>query len=150
MANSNPSPGTRFGSGQQINQHPGGRTPAKWLRGLLDAANDKTEGGESNREAIARHLIEIATSYAVKIKGRGDNAIEFADAKDSIEAARILWAYDMGKPVEALELSSPDGSLAGPKVFAYLPLNGRGPRADEPQEVQAEHVEPSDGDKPAT
>lgn len=53
-----------------------------------------------------------------------------------------------GKPHVSVDLSNEDGSLAGPKVLAYLPSNGRGPRADQPQEAPAENAEPS-GDKPA-
>lgn len=36
----------------------------------------------------------------------------FADAKDSIEAAKLLLAYDMGKPTESLEIESPSGSMS--------------------------------------
>jgi hypothetical protein len=92
--------------------NPGGRTPTKWLRELLDAAYDKSDDGRSNREAIGRHLIEVATSWRVQVRGRGETAFEVASAADSLKAAEILYAYDMGRPTESMEVTSPDGSMS--------------------------------------
>lgn len=89
----------------------------------------------SAREAIADHLIEVATSWEVVVKGRGDDAIPVASAKDSIEAAKVLWAYDMGKPVESLEVSNTDG----PKVLIYLPSNGRDDK--DPEKPEEKHAD---------
>jgi hypothetical protein len=89
------------------------------------------------REAIADHLIEVATSWQVVVKGHGEKAIEVASAKDSIEAAKVLYAYDMGKPVESLEVKD----VNVPKVLIYLPSNGREPRV-KPEDAQA----PAQGD----
>ena len=86
-----------------------GRTPTKWLRDLLSAAHDKSENGPSHREAIGLHLIEVATSWTVKIKGRGEAAFEVADAKDSVAAAELLWKYDMGEAPKPVEVSGPNG-----------------------------------------
>lgn len=111
-----------------------GRTPTKWLRELLSASRDESPGGRSRREEIALHLVEVATSYEVVLKGRSD-PIELASAKDSIEAARLLYAYDMGKPVESLEVSNTDG----PRVLIYIPDNGRDSKpAQPPQEATAD------------
>ena len=95
-----------------------GRTPTAWLRKFLDAARDKSEGGKPRREAIAEHLFELATNYTVVVRGHGENAIELASGKDSIEAARLLMQYDMGKPVEAIELTSPDGTMSPTRIDA--------------------------------
>lgn len=103
-----------FKDGQDPRRNAGGRTPSKWLREYLDAANDKGPDGQTRRQAIAAHLFEVATSWTVKIRGRGEDAIEVADAKDSIEAAKLLMAYDMGKPVEQIEVESPLGTMSHP------------------------------------
>lgn len=112
----NPSPDTRFGGPRAPAHNDGGRTPTAWLRTKLTKA--LKEGDVSAREAIADHLIEIATSYEVVVKGHGESAIPMASAKDSIAAAAILYAYDMGKPVESHEVTTNDG----PKILFYLPV----------------------------
>ena len=101
----------RFKPGDDPKRNGGGRTPTKWLREFLDAAHDKADGSGSRREAIAHHLVEVATSWKVVVRGRGENAIDVASAADSVKAAELLYAYDMGKPVDSLEVSNPDGSL---------------------------------------
>ena len=120
----NPSPETRFGGPRAPVGNAGGRTPTAWLRDKL--AKSLKEGDVSAREAIADHLIEIATSYEVIVKGRED-PIPLASAKDSIEAAKILYAYDMGKPIESHEVTTNNG----PKVLFYLPMKD-GAKAIEP------------------
>jgi hypothetical protein len=114
-----PPEGKRFSATNQPASQ--GRTPTAWLRAKL--AKSLKDRDVSAREAIADHLIEVATSWQVVIKGHGENAIEVASAKDSIEAAKVLYAYDMGKPVESIELNS----VNAPKVLIYLPSNGREP-----------------------
>ena len=109
----NPSPETRFG-GPRAPESAHGKTPTAWLRAKL--AKAVKDGDVSAREAIADHLIEIATSYEVIVKGRED-PILLASAKDSIEAAKVLYAYDMGKPVESHEVTTNNG----PRVLFYLP-----------------------------
>ena len=100
-----PPEATRFSARNQP-ENPG-RTSTAWLRTKLSKAMKDRD--ISAREAIADHLIEIATSYEVVIKGRGEDAIPLASAKDSIEAAKVLYAYDMGKPVETKEIGGPGG-----------------------------------------
>jgi hypothetical protein len=107
-----PPEGGAFKSGDDPRRVGGGRTPTKWLRQYLDAARDKSEGGQSRRLAIADHLYEVATAWEVQVKGHGENAIQVADAKDSIEAAKLLLAYDMGKPTESIEIESPNGTMS--------------------------------------
>ena len=111
----NPSPETRFGAARGNTPNAGGRTPTAWLREKL--AKSLKDGDVSAREAIADHLIEIATSYEVIVKGRED-PVPLASAKDSIEAAKVLYAYDMGKPIESHEVTT----NSGPKVLFYLPV----------------------------
>lgn len=119
----------RFKKGSSGN--PGGRTPTAWLREFLSAAHDKSDEGKSRRMAIAEHLLEVATSYEVIVKGRGDDAMPMASAKDSIEAARLLMAYDMGKPVESIEVTQSDS----PKVLTCLPLKGSVPPGQAPRDL---------------
>jgi hypothetical protein len=107
-----PSPETRFGAERGPAPNRGGRTPSKWLREYLNAAGDGTDGGKARRLAIADHLYEVATSWDVKVKGHGEDAIPVADAKDSIDAAKLLLSYDMGKPTESIEIESPGGTMS--------------------------------------
>jgi hypothetical protein len=121
-----PSPETRFGGERANRANAGGRTPTKWLRDLLGAARDNGPDSRSHREAVFYHLVEVATSWEVVVKGHGDDAMPVASAKDSIEAAKVLFAYDMGKPVESMEVKDVGSS----KVMIYLPANGRDPEKD--------------------
>ena len=81
--------------------NPGGRTPTAWLRELLSAANDRSPEGKTRREAIFFHQLDIATRT-----GRGMDA----SPREATAAAGILNAYDMGKPVEALEVTTFGGA----------------------------------------
>jgi hypothetical protein len=119
--NAKPPTSTQFKKGEDPKRNAGGRTPVKWLHELLSAANDTSAAGETRREAIGMHLLSIATSWEVKTKGAGESAIQVADAKNAIEAAKLLLGYDMGKPVEAVELSNPDGSMS-PSTTVPTPL----------------------------
>jgi hypothetical protein len=111
--------------------NPGGRTPAKWLREFLNAASDKSEGGKTRRQEIVEHLYEVATSWEIKQFGED---IKVASGRDSVEAAKILYAYDMGQPskMDALglaehfrkvELDKVNLALAilGPRILAMAP-----------------------------
>ena len=89
--------------------NPGGRTPTRWLRAFLDAAYDKSEPGKDRRQRIAEHLYEVATSWQIIQLGR---EYEVASARDSVAAAALLLAYDMGKP------------SSGPTVRAPANANG--------------------------
>jgi len=133
MANTNPTgkggEETRFKAGASGN--PGGRTPTAWLREFLSAACDKSESGQSRRQAIAEHMFEVATSYEVIVKGHGEEAIPIASAKDSIEAGKVLFAYDMGKPVESLEVNQ----TTAPRVVTCLPVKGSVPPGEPPKDL---------------
>jgi len=109
MANPNPSPSTRFGGDRANHGNAGGRTPSRWLREFLDAAYDKGPTGQTRREAVAAHLFEIATSW--KILHFGEN-LDVASGRDAVEAAKLLFGYDMGKPAQSVEVSNPDGTLS--------------------------------------
>lgn len=104
MANSNPSPDTRWQPGQSGFR--GGRTPrTRWIRTIL---NEKDDAGHPLREQILRHLIEVATRWEVIVLGRN---MEVASGRDSVEAAKLVMAYDLGKPreMETAKVSIPDG-----------------------------------------
>ena len=81
--------------------NPGGRTPTAWLRELLSAANDKSGEGKTRREAIFFHQLDIATRT-----GRGVDA----SPREATAAATILSAYDMGKPIESVEVTTFGGA----------------------------------------
>jgi hypothetical protein len=114
----NPSGKGGFTGKDDPRRNNGGRTPAKWLHEFLDAASDKEN--LSRREAVAAHLFEVATEWEVKVKGRGEQAFEVASAADSIEAAKLLMAYDMGKPTESLEVESPKGTMSPASAVSTL------------------------------
>jgi hypothetical protein len=99
--NAKPPEGGDFMQGDDPRRNRGGRTPSKWLRDYLNAAYDKSPEGAPRRNAIAQRLFEIATGTATE-----------ADTRDSIEAAKLLLAYDMGKPTESVEMSNPDGTMS--------------------------------------
>ena len=105
MSNPDPCHETRIG-GPRGPKLPGpGRTPTKWLRELLSAAKDKGPDGDSRRKAIGLHLVEVATSWKVEIRGQD---YEVASARDSVAAAELLFRYDMGvaaKDTSALEIA---------------------------------------------
>jgi hypothetical protein len=95
MSNSSPSPATRFGA---LRGNPPARASAKWLREMVDMVDP--ENGKTKRQMIAEHLLELATSYSVIHMGR---KLELASGRDSVEAAKILFAYCYGKPQESTE-----------------------------------------------
>lgn len=89
-----PPEGVRFGKGQKGN--PGGRPSTKWFREILDQPfKDKVAGKDvTTREALAHRLIE--TAMDPKHPGH-------------LGALTLACAYDMGKPVDSVELSGPGG-----------------------------------------
>jgi hypothetical protein len=90
-----------FAEGDDPRRNAGGRTPTKWLREFLDAAYDKGPTGQTRRAAIAERLMTIATSDTLTKEG--------VNYKDSMDAIRLILAYDMGKPVQAVEVSGANG-----------------------------------------
>lgn len=80
----------RWRRGQSGN--PSGRASTRFIRRLLA---EKDESGKPLREQIVRHLIELATSYTVIHAGRD---LELASGRDSVEAAKLLLSYELGKP----------------------------------------------------
>jgi hypothetical protein len=96
---------TRFSS---VNQ-PGnaGRTDSRWIRNKLGRAF--RDGDRTARDAIADHLIEVATSWEVRVIGRDSDGemLKVASARDAVEAAKVLFAYDMGLPKKGTNVSPP-------------------------------------------
>lgn len=85
---------TRFPPG-----HSGpGRTSSAWIRKRLNSAG--RSGDKTEREEILDHLLEVAKAWEVRVIGRdGDGELlKVASARDSVEAAKVLFGYDMGKP----------------------------------------------------
>jgi hypothetical protein len=114
MSNPNPVPPPaehRFTADRQPASN--GRTPTKWMRDRLSRA--AKSGDRTEREAIYEHLLEVATSWEVVVIGRGGGGelLKVASARDSVAAAKLLFEYDMGKPTGLVEISNPDGTLAG-------------------------------------
>ena len=108
-----------------------GRTPSKWLRDYLDAAQDKSDEGKTRRQKIAEHLYEVATSWQIQHFGKD---IAVASGRDSVAAAQLLYSYDMGPPAKAdmlglaehfrrVERDRVDVALAilGPRITALAP-----------------------------
>lgn len=95
-AYSGPDVATRWKPGHSV-----GRPQTKWLRAKLDEVDEKT--GKPKREIIAEHLLELATSYTVMHLGRD---LELASGRDSVDAAKILFAYCYGKPPPSVEEQS--------------------------------------------
>lgn len=91
MSNPAPSLATRFAPG--VSGNASGRPSVKWLKELVEVKDPET--GITKRQRIAEHLIELATSYTVIHAGRD---LELASGRDSVEAAKILFAYCYGKP----------------------------------------------------
>lgn len=77
--------------------HAGGRPPTKWLRDTLSADDGS---GRTKRERILDHLIEVATSWDVRIVGKGADGelLKVASGSDSVAAAKLIYSYDIGKP----------------------------------------------------
>lgn len=86
--------------------NPGGRTPTKWLRELLNAACDKGPSGQSRRERIFWAFYWRALRCDPDT-GLPDKSIPVREANT---AGLVLWHYDMGKPVAALALTDADGN----------------------------------------
>lgn len=104
-----PPEGQRFSSNRQP-ANPG-RTPTAWMRKIL---SEKGDDSLQHRERVFRHLIEVATSWEIIVKGRSTSGdpIEVASGRDSVEAAKIILGYDVGLP-KKLEapITVPDGML---------------------------------------
>jgi hypothetical protein len=98
-------PGKRFSADYQP-QH-NGRTPTAWLRRKLDAA--ARDGDQTLRDKIFEHLVEVATKWEIVVKGRDPDGapIEVASARDAVEAAKLLFSYDFGRPREEPEATVP-------------------------------------------
>lgn len=84
-----------------------GRPKTAWIKKIL---NEKNPEGQEKREQIVRHMITVATSVSIIHAGKD---LEFASARDAVEAAKLLLAYDVGLPPKAERMISPvtvDGS----------------------------------------
>jgi hypothetical protein len=60
---------------------------------MMDAVDPDT--GKSKRQMVAEHLLEVATRWQVLVLGRN---LEVASARDSVDAAKLLFSYDLCKP----------------------------------------------------
>lgn len=85
-----PPEGQRFSSRYQPES--AGRTGTSWLRKRLSKAC--RDGDRSTREAIADHLIEVATSWQIIHLGK---EYDVASGRDAVAAATLLYQYDMGR-----------------------------------------------------
>jgi len=85
-----PRAGKPFKKGQSGN--PGGRPSTAWIREYL--AELASPGAPPRKQAIIQAL------WLTAIERRH---------KDHVRAAELLLAYDVGKPVQAIEVSGPEG-----------------------------------------
>ena len=96
MSNPAPNVATRYSPGHK--RHPlAGRPSVRFIRDIL---RERDEAGKPWREQIVRHLIEVATRWNVIVLGR---EMEVASARDSVEAAKLLFGYDVGKPAASTD-----------------------------------------------
>lgn len=65
---------------------------------MMDSVDPET--GKTKRQMVAEHLLEVATRWQVLVFGRN---LEVASGRDSVEAAKVLFSYVIGKPVSPEE-----------------------------------------------
>ena len=99
--------GQRFGKHRQPapEVRSGGPARVKWLRDIMEEAiDDDGPNAKTHRDAIARHLIEVARSWEVVVKGHNDDKpIEVASATASVAAAEVLFKHYLGRPPPAAD-----------------------------------------------
>jgi hypothetical protein len=80
-----PDVATRFAPGRTH-----GRPNRAWIRKIVNETNPE---GQSEREQILRHQIEVAKSWEVRIIGRDQDGtpIKVASGRDSTEAAKFIY-----------------------------------------------------------
>lgn len=142
---------TRFSSGYRPPAN--GRTCTKWLRDRLNKVS-KPNGDKTAREEILDHLIEVATSWEVRVigKDRDGELLKVASGRDSVEAAKLLLGYDMGqvkRPESPLEIAN--HLLAVAKLQVDIALGIIGKRADTmaPEQLKAYLLEFAKDQNPA-
>lgn len=138
MSNPSPSPDTRFGA---CRGNPQGRAPTAWLRRLL---NERDPDGRDQREIIARHLIEVASKWEVRVVGRDSDGelLKVASGRDSVEAAKLLMFYDVGKPAPSekewqLSLAEHLRTVARDHVEIGRQLIGKQAETWSPEQIRA-------------
>ena len=98
MSNPNPSPATRFRPGRSGNYS--GKRSLAWLHARLNRVG---EDGKDERERILEHLIQVATQWTIVHRGE---EIPVASGRDSVEAAKVIYAYAEGKAPESQDVRS--------------------------------------------
>lgn len=116
------------------NGNPGGRPSTRWIRDWLGEVVAPGRG-----MPIQRRQALVTALFATAVNTRH---------KDHVKAAELLLAYEAGKPVQAVELSGPEGgpmdpaSMTSEQQRAYLAgliAKARGERPD---------ADGADGDPP--
>lgn len=111
-----------------------------WLRERLNKAS--RSGSTTEREAIVDHLIEIATSWDVRIVGKGSDGelLKVASGRDAVEAAKLLLGYDMGSPARmatALEVAEHFRGIEKDRIATVIALLGHKLRDKTPEQIAA-------------
>ena len=103
MGNPNPSIATRFKPG--VSGNPSGKRSLAWMKNRLDQIG---KDGNDERARILEHLIEVATRWEVRVIGKDSEGelLRVASARDSVEAAKLIYAYAEGKPPESEDVRS--------------------------------------------
>lgn len=120
-----------------------GRTSTAWMRERLNKATrlgDAT-GDTTLREAIFDHLVEIATSYEVKVIGRDRDGelLKVANTQPAVEAAKLILAYDMGgapKGVNEVEVADHLRAVAKQQIDMALGILGNRIYSIDPNELR--------------
>lgn len=95
-------------------------------------------GGRTNRYYGLKKLAEIKCPGALRRLAQIMNQDD--DLKAACSAAMGILAYGMGKPVQAIDISAKDGSLADMFRAAVRSANGMTPEApEEPGERTSTH-----------
>jgi hypothetical protein len=80
---------TRFRPGQCPNPH--GRPSIQWLRQKVEVVDPQSK--QTKLQEMADHLIEVATSWEVRVVGRDSDGelLKVASASDSVNACKLIW-----------------------------------------------------------
>lgn len=84
------------------NGNPGGRPSTRWIREWL---GEVVEGSRRGGTPVQRRQALVTALFATAVNTRH---------KDHVKAAELLLAYEAGKPIQAVELSGPEGGPFDP------------------------------------
>ena len=93
------------------------------------------ETGKTRRQMVAEHLLEVATRWQVLVFGK---SLEVASARDSVEAAKLLFGYCLGSPPKtpnALDIAEHIRSVSRDQVEVIKTMLGARLATMTPEEI---------------